>query len=212
QPFARAHQSEPLPNLVYARTIHMIRRAPGVNLEHQKNKAVNIGLAARKIDGLLIRPGEVFSFWQTVGKVTRRNGYKEGRVIAHDRLTADIGGGLCNLSHTLHQLVLHSPLQVTEFHHHSDALAPDEGPHVPFSAGTSICYNYVDFRFCNTTGQTVQLRVWCEGEEMHAELRSEHPFPCRYEIVEEDRHFCREGDGRYYHISRIGRNVYDAHS
>ena len=51
QPFARAHQSEPLPNLVYARTIHMIRRAPGVNLEHQKNKAVNIGLAARKIDG-----------------------------------------------------------------------------------------------------------------------------------------------------------------
>lgn len=212
QPFARARQSAPLPNLVYARTIHMIRRAPGVNLEHQQNKAVNIGLAAGKIDGLLIRPGEVFSFWQAVGKVTRRNGYKEGRVIAHDRLTADIGGGLCNLSHTLHQLVLHSPLQVTEFHHHSDALAPDEGPHVPFSAGTSICYNYVDFRFCNTTGQTVQLRVWCEGEEMHAELRSERPFPCRYEIVEEDRHFCREGDGRYYHISRIGRNVYDAHS
>ena len=211
-PFARTVRQEPLPNLVYEHKVHMIRRAPGVNLEHQLNKAVNIRLASARMNGLLLRPGEVFSFWHTVGKVTRRKGYREGRVIVRNHLTADIGGGLCNLSHALHVLVLHSPLTVTEFHSHSDALAPDEGPHVPFSAGTSICYNYVDFRFCNTTGQTVQLRVWCEGEEMHAELRSERPFPCRYEIVEEDRHFCREDDGLYYHISRIGRNVYDAHS
>lgn len=207
--FAETVDPTPLPNLVWEQKVHMIRRAPGVNLQHQLNKAVNIRLAGSKINGLILRPGETFSFWHTVGKITRRRGYKDGRVIAHGRLVADIGGGLCNLSHTLHLLVLHSPLTVTEFHAHSDALAPDEGPRVPFSAGTSICYNYVDFRFRNTTDQKVQLLVHCEGEELIAQLRSECPFPWRYEIVEEDHHFAKEEDG-YYRVSRIYRNVLDA--
>lgn len=205
-PFARTVRQEPLPNLVYEHKVHMIRRAPGVNLEHQLNKAVNIRLASARMNGLLLRPGEVFSFWHTVGKVTRRKGYREGRVIVRNHLTADIGGGLCNLSHALHVLVLHSPLTVTEFHSHSDALAPDEGPRVPFSAGTSVCYNYVDFRFRNDTDQTVQLMAWCEGEELCVQLRSERPFPWTYEIVEEDHHFQKEG-ADYYRVSKIYRRV-----
>lgn len=206
QRFARTQQAEPLPHLVYENTLHMIRRAPGVNLQHQLNKAENIALAAKRMDGLILHPGETFSFWQRVGMVTRWKGYKEGRVIMQNHLTADIGGGLCNLSHALHLLVLHSPLKVTEFHSHSDALAPDEGPRVPFSAGTSICYNYLDFRFCNTTDQDVQLRVWCEGENLRTQLRSQRPFPWRYEIVEEDHHFRKEGDA-WYRVSKIYRNV-----
>lgn len=207
-PFARTVRQEPLPNLVYEHKVHMIRRAPGVNLEHQLNKAVNIRLASARMNGLLLRPGEVFSFWHTVGKVTRRKGYREGRVIVRNHLTADIGGGLCNLSHALHVLVLHSPLTVTEFHSHSDALAPDEGPRVPFSAGTSVCYNYVDFRFRNDTDQTVQLMAWCEEEELYVQLRSERPFPWTYEIVEEGHHFEKEG-AEYYRVSQIYRRVLD---
>lgn len=207
--FARSRLPDRLPCLVYAHTIHMIRRAPGVNLQHQLNKAVNIDLAARRMDGLVLHPGESFSFWDRVGMVTRWKGYKEGRVIVQNHLTADIGGGLCNLSHALHLLVLHSPLEVTEFHSHSDALAPDEGPRVPFSAGTSICYNYLDFRFRNTTDQDVQLCVWCEGETLYTQLRSQRPFPWRYEIVEEDHHFRREGDS-FYRVSKIYRKVADS--
>lgn len=206
QRFAKTQQTAPLPNLVYEHTIHMIRRAPGVNLQHQLNKAENIALAAKRMDGLVLHPGETFSFWQRVGMVTRWKGYKEGRVIMQNHLTADIGGGLCNLSHALHLLVLHSPLEVTEFHSHSDALAPDEGPRVPFSAGTSICYNYLDFRFRNNTDQDVQLRVWCKGENLYTQLRSQRPFPWRYEIVEEDHHFRKEGDA-WYRVSKIYRNV-----
>lgn len=204
--FATAQQAESLPVLVYEQKLHLIRRAPGVNFQHQLNKAENIALAAKRMDGLVLHPGQTFSFWQRVGMVTRWKGYKEGRVIMQNRLTADIGGGLCNLSHALHLLVLHSPLEVTEFHSHSDALAPDEGPRVPFSAGTSICYNYLDFRFCNTTDQDVQLRVCVKGEELITQLRSRQPFPWRYEIVEEGHHFRKEGDA-WYRVSKIYRNV-----
>ena len=107
--------------------------------------------------------------------------------------------------------MLHSPLEVTEFHSHSDALAPDAGKRVPFSSGTSVSYNYIDYRFKNNTDQNLQLCIWCEGEMLHAELRSERDFPWRYELVEEDHHFRKEKE-KYYRISRIYKVTIDKES
>lgn len=205
---AKTHSEEKLPVVVSSRSSNMIKRAPGVDLTLQENKAVNINLAGSKINKIIIHPGEVFSFWQTVGNASKKNGYKEGRVIKANRLVSGTGGGLCNLGNTIHLLILHSPLEVTEFHKHSDALAPDEGKRVPFSAGTSIRYNYIDYRFKNTTDCDVQLCTWCEGEMLHAELRSEKEFPYRYELIEEDHHFAKKGE-KYYRFSKIYRNVID---
>ena len=206
--FAKTFQKEKLPNIVFSYSSNMIKRAPGVDLRLQENKAVNIDLACKKINGILIRPGEVFSFWKTVGKTTKRKGYKDGRVIIKNKLTPGVGGGLCNLGNTIHLLVLHSPLKVTEFHSHSDALAPDHGKRIPLSAGTSVSYNNVDFRFKNDSDQNVQLLLWCEGETLRAELRSEREFPNAYEIVEENHRFQKEGD-KYYRVSKIYRNSID---
>ncbi len=206
--FAKTYCEEKLPNVVSSHTAHMIKRAPGVELTLQLNKADNIRLASQKLDGLVIHPGEVFSFWRTVGKTSKRKGYKDGRVLYANKLRPGIGGGLCNLGNTIHLLIVHSPAEVTEFHTHSDALAPDEGKRVPFSAGTSISYNYIDYRFKNNTDQDLQLHVWCEGENLYAELRSEKEFPWCYEIVEEDHHFQKEGE-KYYRVSKIYRKVMD---
>ena len=194
---AKTKSDEILPNVVSSHSSNMIKRAPGVDLTLQLNKAVNIDLAGSKINGIVIRPGETFSFWDAVGKITKKKGYKEGRVLKNNKLIAGMGGGLCNLSNTLHLLILHSPLEVTEFHKHSDALAPDEGKRKPFSAGTSVSYNNLDYR----------LR--CEGETLIAELRSEKPYPYRYELFEEDHHFRMEGEV-FYRNSMIYRNVFDA--
>ena len=144
---SKSKSNEKLPNIISSHCSNMIKRAPGVDLTSQLNKAVNINLACNKINGIIIRPGEVFSFWKTIGKTSKRKGYKEGRVIRGNKMISGIGGGLCNLGNTIHLLILHSPLVITEFHNHSDALAPDEGPRVPFSAGTSVCYNHIDYRF-----------------------------------------------------------------
>ncbi len=205
---AKTKSDKILPNVVSSHSSNMIKRAPGVDLTLQLNKAVNIDLAGSKINGIVIRPGETFSFWDAVGKITKKKGYKEGRVLKNNKLIAGMGGGLCNLSNTLHLLILHSPLEVTEFHKHSDALAPDEGKRKPFSAGTSVSYNNLDYRFKNNTDQNVQLIVRCEGETLVAELRSEKPYPYRYELFEEDHHFKMEGEV-FYRNSMIYRNVFD---
>lgn len=209
--FAKYKTVQQLPNVVSDYSSELIKKGKGIDPVLQQNKAVNLQLAAAKINGLVIHPGEVFSLWKAVGKPTKRKGYQNGRVIQGDRLVPGIGGGLCNLGNMLHLLVLHSPLTVTEFHAHSDALAPDHGKRVPFSSGTSVTYNYIDYRFQNNTDQNVQLCVWCANGMLHGELRSEREFPQRYEIIEEDHHFRREGE-KYYRISKIYRNVIDRES
>jgi len=202
--FATKLVSERLPVIVYSHGNNMIKRGPGIDAQLQLNKADNIRLACSKMNGLVIRPGESFSFWKLVGKTSERNGFTKGRIIANGKLVSGVGGGLCNLANTINLLVLHSPLTITELHHHSDALAPDPGgKRVPYSAGTSVSYNFVDYRFRNDTDQQVQLCAWCEGDELHTELRTTQEFPCTYRLVEEDHHFHQEKNGKYYRISKI---------
>lgn len=206
--YATTRQEAPMPALIHAYSCNMIKRGPGIDLRLQVNKAENIRLACKRMNQLVIRPGESFSFWHYVGKTSRKNGFAEGRVIVNGKLVAGTGGGLCNLANAIHLLAMHSPLTMTELHHHSDALAPDpDGKRTPYSAGTSVNYNYLDLRFRNDTGQPVQLLAWCEGDELHAELRTTQEYPYTYRIVEEDHHFQKSESGQYYRLSKIYRET-----
>lgn len=200
--FAKTKSNEKLLCVISSHSSTLIKRGKGIDPVLQENKAVNIRLACEKLNGMIIRPGETFSFYKTVGKATKRKGYKAGRFIQDGMLIAGMGGGLCNLGNTLHLLVLHSPLKVTEVHFHSDALAPDAGKRVPFSSGTSVCYNYIDFRFVNNTDQNVQLLLWCEDDLLWGELRGEHQPDCTYRITEDNHHFQKEGE-KFYRVSQI---------
>ena len=208
QRFAATRQTEPLPALVKGHCSVIRRRLAGVDPRLQEGKARNLELAAAKVNRLIIAPGETFSFWRTVGNATRRKGYQEGLTISGGKLGQGIGGGLCQLANLIHWLVLNSPLTVTELHHHSDALFPDERRTVPFGTGTSVFYNNVDYRFRNDTGQPVQLLIWLREDELCGELRSLQPFPCRYRLVEENSHYARLEDG-YYRLSQVYKLTID---
>jgi len=131
--------------------------------------------------------------------------------IIGNKIQPGIGGGLCNLGNTIHRLILHSPLDVIEFHNHSDALSPDEGERIPFSTGTSISYNNLDYRFKNNTNQNIQILVWCENGNLYGELRSEEDFPWKYNLVEENHHFVKENT-KYYRISKIYKETIEKSS
>lgn len=206
---AKEKRKEELPNIVKSHTSILIRKLHGVDLKLQENKVTNIMLACSKINGIIIHPGETFSFWKVCGPSKPELGYKEGLVILRGgALGKGLGGGLCQMANMIHWLVLNSPLEVTELHHHTDALFPDERRRVPFGTGTSVCYNNIDYRFKNNTDQDVQILVWVENGEVCGELRSERAFPCRYKLVEENHHFRKEGE-KYYRISQVYRIVID---
>lgn len=197
-----------LPNIVKSHSSILIRKLHGIDIRLQENKVTNIMLACNKVNGIIINPGETFSYWRTVGKTREKDGYKKGLVIGKKGFTSGYGGGLCQMANMIHWLVLNSPLKVTELHHHSDALFPDERRRVPFGTGTSVGYNNLDYRFKNNTDQKVQILVWVENGELCGELRSQREYPCRYKLIEENHRFQKEGRD-YYRVSQVYRSVID---
>ena len=206
--FSKTRKESLLSNVVSSHSIKLIKRGPGIDINLQKGKATNIQIAAQTLNHIIIKQGEEFSFWSLVGNTTKRKGYQEGRVIFNEEVVPGIGGGLCNLANLLHLLIVHSPMEITEFHAHSDALDPDKGERKPFANGTSVQYNNQDYRFKNNTDQVMQLRTWVDNEILFGELRSESQFPFTFQIIEEDHHFKKEGD-HYYRNSMIYREKLD---
>lgn len=207
--FARKQSEESLPVVIYRHNSLIRRKLGNVDLHLQENKAVSLGIAAPLVDSVVIRPGEVFSFWKLVGICTEAKGYREGLVINHGRADSGIGGGLCQFTNLLHWMVLHSELTVIEHHHHGDLdLFPDYNRQIPFGSGTSIIYNYLDYRIRNDTDQSFQLKVSTNDEYLCGELRAERLPGVKFHIREDDAYFY-ESKGEVYRHNRVMRLTRD---
>ena len=207
--FAKERTCDSLPVVIYRHNSLIRRRLGNVDMQLQENKAVNLALAVKHIDGLLIRPGETFSVWKLIGRTTESKGYKEGLTITHGKPAKGIGGGMCQLSNLIHWMVLHSELTITEHHHH-DALDlfPDHGRQIPFGTGTSISYNYIDYRVKNNTDNTYQLRLHVDDEYLCGELLAVEQLPHTFHIHAEGEYFSRE-NGVVYRNGKVYRDTID---
>lgn len=207
--YVSTFKTEKLPVTIYKHKSLIRRRLGNVDMKLQENKAENLELAAPRVNGIIIKPNEVFSFWRLVGNCTKRKGYKEGLVIKSGNVNRGIGGGMCQFTNLIHWLVLHSPLTIVEHHHHNNIdMFPDYGRQVPFGTGTSIMYNYLDYQFVNNTNQTFQLITYTTDEYLCGELRSDKQIEHSYHIVEENNYFVKEKDS-YYRNNEIYRKEID---
>lgn len=202
--FARAIQPERLPYRVYKHQSVLVRRLGDADLKLQYNKVENLKLAMEKINGIVVRPGETFSFWRLVGRATRGKGYLEGMLLHDGEARAGVGGGLCQIANLIHWLCLHSPLTVTERHHHSFDPFPDSGRVVPFGCGASLFYNYIDYQFRNDTRETFQLLFWLDQKCLNGDLRVDRELPYTYHIEERGHRFVREGE-QYFRENELWR-------
>lgn len=209
--FAKNKRDVPLPYLIKGHFSLLRRNLEGVDPALQNSKVTNLQLACKWINGLLILPGETFSFWHTVGSCTKRKGYQPGLTIWKGALGSSVGGGLCQLANLIHYMVLHSPLQVVELHHHTDAIFPNSQRRVPFGTGTSIFYKKVDYRFYNPTQDIWQIRVWVDDNYLYGELLCSTPCQYRYRLQEENHFFSKEGED-YYRNSQVFRLIFDCKS
>ena len=210
--FAHVRRSAPLPKKIYTHASLIRRKLGQVDMRLQENKAVNLSLAAPKVNGILIRPGEVFSFWQLVGNPTAARGYREGLTISSGRTTSGVGGGMCQFTNLIHWMILHSPLTVVEHHHHRGLdLFPDFGRQIPFGTVTSVSYNYIDYRFRNDTDITFQLLVHTDDDYLRGELRADRVPPHTYHVQAENERFVRE-NGAVYREGEVYRYTIDRHS
>ena len=209
-PFASARSADPLPVLVTAHASPLRRRLGTTDPALQDGKIANLCLAVDAMDGLVLRPGELFSYWHTVGAPSTERGYREGLVLSQNGMESGTGGGLCQLANLLYWMALQSPVRIVEHHHHAADLFPDDDRIQPFGSGATVFFNYVDLRFANETDRTLQLRVWLTDHYLQGEVRSDLTWPESYLVEERDHRFVREPDGTVFRENELWRLTVDA--
>jgi len=107
-------------------------------------KVRNLRIAAAHINGTVLVPTQVFSFWSTVGAPWRLRGFVQGRELREGCLVASVGGGLCQLSNALHLAALEAGMTIVERHAHSKMIP---GSIAATGRDATVFWNYKDLRF-----------------------------------------------------------------
>ncbi len=121
------------------------------------NRVHNVTLAATKINGILIAPGEEFSFNKALGDVTRFTGFKEAYVIQNGKTVLGDGGGVCQVSTTLFRALLNAGLPITERSAHAYRVGYYEQDSPP-GLDATIYVPTVDLKFKNDTGKHILIQ------------------------------------------------------
>lgn len=207
--FAGEISPAPLPYILFHHETVLLRRLKDLDMQLQFNKVTNLRLAASKLDGVIVRPGEVFSFWKLIGRPTYKKGYLDGLVLKYGVVGAGCGGGLCQLSNLIYWMTLHTPLTVVERHRHGYDIFPDSARTQPFGSGATCFYPYGDLMIKNETTHNFQLKVHVGTENLIGEWRSDQPIEYSYEIVERNHRISGEYWGGYSRHNELYRRVYD---
>lgn len=207
--FAHARSEEPLAYCAFSHRTPLKRQLKNEEMWMQENKIVNLTLAAPCVDGIILRPGEIFSYWRLIGKPSVRKGYREGMILVNGGVQPGVGGGLCQLSNLIFWMTLHTPLTVIERHRHGYDVFPDSNRTQPFGSGATCFYPYGDLMIRNDTNDTYQLRVHVGTKELIGEWRVDAAPQYRYEIVERDHEMRGEIWGGFTRHNRLYQQIYD---
>ncbi len=193
---------------VVARHQSVLRRSLGESSPKlQEQKIVNLRQAIQRINGLVIQPGEVFSFWNSIGRPNYQNGYVDGMLLANGRVVEGVGGGLCQLSNFLYWIFLHAPIKTVERHHHSMDVFPDSGRTLPFGGGATVLYNFVDLQLQNTSAYPLQLKIWLTDTHLKGQILSPQPIREKFHVREKQHCFVKRGS-RYFRYNQIYKERY----
>ena len=132
-----------------------------------KNRKYNIRFGAEKINGIILKPGDVFSANDTLGTRTRKNGWKNAGAYESGEVVQQAGGGVCQLSSTLYNAALYADMEIVERRNHSMPVHyVDRGR----DATINSVGNIIDFKFRNNTSSDVIIMAYTDGNILHMEI------------------------------------------
>lgn len=135
----------------------------GTSLFHHSiaNRIYNITLAASRLNGVLIKPEQTFSFTKTIGDISSLTGYKKAYVIENGKTVLGDGGGVCQVSTTLFRSALTAGLPIVERHAHAYRVGYYEQDSDP-GIDAATYYPNVDLKFTNNTGHYILIQSFVD--------------------------------------------------
>lgn len=130
------------------------------------NRMFNISVGMKKFDGVVVPPGEVFSFNKNLGPVDGGNGFLKELVIKPEGTIPEFGGGLCQVSTTAYRAALYAGLPIVERTPHSYAVSyySQVGGH---GIDATIYPGVRDLKFKNDTSGSIAMQSYAEGSEAY---------------------------------------------
>ena len=129
------------------------------------NRNTNLKLAAKAINGKLIRPGETFSYNQTLGERTEKKGYKPAGAYMAGKTVQTVGGGICQVSSTLYYACLKADLEIVERTAHGYTVS-----YMPYGMDATVSWGSLDYKFKNNTDYPIRIEAWVSGGQVHVKL------------------------------------------
>ena len=207
--FASVRASEALAFCLTSHQTPLLRKLKDVDMWLQHNKIVNLKIAVEKLNGIVIRPNEVFSYWKLIGKPTRRKGYVDGMVLHNGSFIAGTGGGLCQIANMVFWMAIHTPLTIVERHRHGYDIFPDSNRTQPFGSGATCYYPHIDLMIRNDTEDDYQINLRVGSVNLEGEIRSSAPATCQYEVIEKNHEMKAELWGGYSRHNELYQLIFD---
>lgn len=157
-------RAQKLPYLLAKQTTNYYHAIP--------SQAKNIELSAKRLNGTVIQPGAIFSYYKVVGPYSEANGYGLGRGFYGDRIVPSIGGGVCQGASTLYATILRTGLHVVERHQHGLMV-----PYLPPGEDATVSSDYLNFKFQNTRTTPVLITARAENRHFTIALWGATPGP-----------------------------------
>lgn len=122
------------------------------------NRCANVARAASKINGVVLAPGQVFSFNDTVGPRSVANGFYTAKEYVNGETVDGIGGGTCQVSSTLYNAVLYSDLSIVSRTNHMFPVG-----YCPIGQDATVADSGVDFKFMNSMDYPIKISAVTSG-------------------------------------------------
>lgn len=122
--------------------------------DRDPNRMENLKVAAKAVNGYVVKKGHTFSFNDVVGVRTEKKGYKEAGVLVGKEKTVGLGGGVCQISTTIFQAAQKANLEIVERHTHEIQVV-----YAKNGTDATVNYNNLDFKFKNISDADVVIKV-----------------------------------------------------
>lgn len=203
--YATHLELQDLPHVLCTHKTPLLRPLAGLDRETALRKVTNLRRVVEAIDGLILKPGEAFSFWRLVGRPSLSRGFIEAPGLENGQLTNLVGGGMTQASNLLFWMIAHSRLTLLERWRHAYDAFPDVQRTQPFGSGASVIFNYRDLRVHNATAQTYQLRLWLSPTHLHGALNGSAPEVEAISVEETDHRIQSHKTGSFTRHNKLWR-------
>jgi len=132
---------------------------------YERDRTHNLKLAARAVDGVILKPGAEFSYNKTVGPRAKSLGFRDAPIFVNGQIEPGTGGGICQISSTLYQAALLAGMQIRQRSHHSMAVR-----YAPPGLDATVSYGVLDLKFVNPLRNAVYIKVEAEGGRARATI------------------------------------------